>query len=325
METKIGTRIQIRSSFSGGKGGSVRRNADTNSAKAQSANVDTFTRSMPSSSDKEEVYLSGMDISDEMRDFLKKIPELKDNIVRIDPSNFIAKGGYEGITKSNFDLINFFENNVNQSLTKKLEAAGVPKDVTFEFDYNFDSKETELTNVSDEEYRENIESILKNTGSKDIFAYASRIMNGYISSMFYPRVENSLKDCFEQDIADLYIDENGDIGGANENLQAALDAVKEAEKTGEDFSSKHEFGFPTDNIEGIIKRLISDENITPNVSHMGYDGEQIYTNDGEFKFGKDFDPNLFGEEKYVMRGSMSLYILARGYYDRWLENEEKFY
>lgn len=56
---------------------------------------------------------------------------------------------------------------------------------------------------------------------------------------------------------------------------------------------------------------------------MGYDGESIYTNDGEFKFGKDLDPSLFDEEKYAMRGSVSL--LINNGYDRWLENEEKFY
>ncbi|MBD5139185.1 MAG: hypothetical protein HDT24_07740 [Ruminococcus sp.] len=47
METKIGTHIQIRSSFSVGNGVNARRNADTNSAKSQSANVDTFAMSSP--------------------------------------------------------------------------------------------------------------------------------------------------------------------------------------------------------------------------------------------------------------------------------------
>ena len=149
-------------------------------------------------------------------------------------------------------------------------------------------------------------------------------MNGYISSLYYPWISKALDRCFEQDISELYIDENGNLGGVNENLQEALDAAKKAENNGEYFNANHDFGFPANNIEGIVKRLVSDKNITLNISHMGYDGKQIYTDDGEFKFGKDFDPNLFGEERYLMRGTVSLYITVCAQYNRWLNNEEKF-
>lgn len=61
--------------------------------------------------------------------------------------------------------------------------------------------------------------------------------------------------------------------------------------------------------------------IMANISHIGYDSEQIYTNDGEFKFGKDFDPSLFSSKCYLMRGTMALYFTAYNY-DWWLSNEK---
>lgn len=219
---------------------------------------------------------------------------------------------------------------MNEDISKRLEEAGVPKGVTFEFDFNFDSQDIEITGISDEKYHESVENILSGGGTSaarfTFISCASRVMNGYISSLYYSWISSSLDRCFGQDINDLYIDENGNLGGVNENFQAALDAVKEAEKNGDPLDVNHEFGFPAtnNNIEGIVKRMVADKNITPNISHMGYDGERIYTNDGEFKFGKDFDPNLFGEEKYVMRGTMAFYMTFYGRYNSWLENEEKF-
>ena len=243
---------------------------------------------------------------------------------------FIAGDDYVGRTKSNFEWINMCVNGLNKKIPKLLEDAGIPKDVTFEFDYDFDSFDSnniKITEISDEKYREKIEEILNSCkGSFAFVSCASRVMNGYISSIYYPWISESLERSFGQDINDLYIDENGNLGGVNENLQAALDAIKKAEKTGEFLDVNKEFGFPVADIEEIVKRMVAEKNnATPNISHMGYDGESIYTNDGEFKFGKDFDPNLFGKEKYIMRGSMAFYMTIYGHYRTWLKNEEKFY
>ncbi|MDE7303582.1 MAG: hypothetical protein K2N60_09740 [Oscillospiraceae bacterium] len=323
MEMKVG-HIQIRSSFSGGKGINVSKSADTNSAKAQRTNVDTFAMSSPS-----EPYSS---LSKETMEQLRRFSENTKNCKIIEPlTPDRAEEGYNFQVKFNFAVIGSFEKRINENISKKLEEAGVPKDTTFEFDYNFDSRETVITNISNEEYRENIESVLKDTDNMFILAYGSRVMNGYISSIFYPRTADSLKECFEQDISDLYIDEKGNLCGANKNLQDALDTIKKAEKKGEHISAYYEFEFPANDIEGLLKRLISDENITPNISRMGYDGERIYTNDGEFRFGKDFDLDLFGdqnlfdEEKYLMRGRMACYLTSHGCENLWLKNYDKFY
>lgn len=309
METKIGTSFQIRSSFSGGSISNLKSHARANSTK----NMDIFTMSSPS-----EPYCSQ---SYEMREKLKEFSKSLKEAVPLNAKHYkLESDTPEGKAKVNFEFLNDITKPMRENFSSALENAGVPKDVTFEFDHDINAHKATVTKISDENYRENVESVINGFRlGMSFMAFASRVMNGYVSSAYYPSIAGNLKVCYGQDINDLYLDEKGNLCGANENLQKAI----EASKRGEEFYPDPHHRFPAKNIEGIIKRLISDENITPNVSHMGYDGESIYTNDGEFKFGKDFDPNLFGEEKYVMRGSISLYIGRP--YDRWLENEEKFY
>lgn len=313
METKIGTSFQYRKSFTRGRGVSVRSGVYTDSAGTRGINADTFTMSSQN-----RIIYPDDPKETELRELSKRLKEYAPAQLE---TIHIAKDDHEGRTKFNFDLISYFEKGLNKEIPKKLEEAGVPSGVTFEFDYNLDSKEFEITDISDEEYCEKVKSALNRTVSFPFIACASRVMNGYISSVYYPAIEDNLKSCFEQDISDLYIDENGKLCGANENLQKAI----EASKKGEAFSVNPRYIFPAQNIEGIIKRLISDENITPNISHMGYDGQSIYTDDGEFKFGKDFDPSLFNDQRYVMRGTMSLRFTVYTHYDSWLENEKMFY
>ncbi len=324
METKIGANSQIRSYVSRVKSISARRNASAASAPAQRAYSDTFTKSSASSD--EDVYLKGLDMSDEMRAQLKYFNESTKNAVRLE-TNIIAADDYAGKTKSNFKWISMSEDGLNENLPKRLENAGVPKDVAFEFDFDFNSNNIEITGISDEKYRESVGNVLADIkGPFKVMACASRVMNGNISSLYYPWVSKNLDSCFGQDISDLYIDENGNLGGANQKLREALNAEKKANEKGGYFNAYQTYDFPVrNNIDELLKRLISDENITPNISHMGYDGERIFTNDGEFRFGKEFDPDLFGEEKYVMRGTMAFYITFYGRYNSWLENEDKFY
>ena len=317
METKIGTSFQLRSSFSGGGSLGRTRAAKALNSKGANAYIDTQAS-----------FVGGYYSTHRAQ--LDSFTKTARGAVQINQPN-IAKDDHAGRTKFNFEWISSCEKAMNEDISKRLEEAGVPKDVTFEFDFNFDSQDIEITGISDENYRESVENVLSCGGTSTarftFISCASRVMNGYISSLYYPWISSSLERCFGQDINDLYIDENGNLGGVNENFQAALDAVKEAEKNGEPLDVNDKFGFPAtnNNIEGIVKRMVADKNITPNISHMGYDGESIYTDDGEFKFGKDFDPNLFGEEKYVMRGTMAFYMTIYGRYNSWLENEEKFY
>lgn len=232
----------------------------------------------------------------------------------------VSQKEYEDKTVDNFKIINKAQNNLNESIPKWLEEAGIPKDVKFEFDYNIDTQKAEVTKISDENYRESVETVInKKMGNETLYtAYASRIMNGYISSAYYSSAAKSLESCFGQDIDALSVDRYGNIKGANASLQRAI----KASKLGREYTSISSRKFPADNIEGVLKRLLSDKKITPNVSHMGYDGRSVYTNDGKFKLGKDFNTSMFKDTCYVMRGAIALY--GNNSYDAWLENEKLF-
>lgn len=302
---------------------SIRNNRASATGKSlisRSKNADTFTRS--SFSSPAETASISTNFFAENRKQIKKLQEGVRNGVQLELSS-VEKDDYESVAKNNFKWIDYFEKDINECIPKRLEEAGVPSDLSFEFDYDLDSDKCEITKISDDIYRENVESVLNGITGFPFIACASRVMNGYTSSLYYSSIGRALDRCFEQDISELYIDENGKLCGTNENLQKALDA-ENCSEISEDFYATREKKFPADNIEGIIRRLISDENITANISHMGYDSKQIYTNDGEFKLGKDFAPGLFSNKHYLMRGTMALYFTAYNY-DWWLSNEKMLY
>lgn len=317
MQTKLGTSFQLRSSYSArlGRRSINWENAYTNSSSLKNINSGT---SKTSSSRRGNICglslyksrLGKLDTSDVNVSYKGNILQ---NITVSDTDN-----DYESKAKNNLNVINKMQNELNGNIPKWLNEAGVPEDVTFEFDYNIDTQMAEVTKISDKKYLERVESVINGKfGSGALYtAFASRVMNGYISSAYYPAVAKSLESCYGQDIDDLYLDKGGNICGANSSLQRAL----KAEKSGRKYAaSRH---FPSENIEGLLKRLLSDKSITPNVSHMGYDGKSIYTNDGKFKFGKNFDAKLLDKKSYAMRGSIAMY--GSNSYDAWLANEKMF-
>ena len=147
METKIGTSSLVRSYVNSVKSISARRNASAASAPVQRAYSDTFTMSSNSkaanknistSADSKQGYYSTH------KDKLDAFTKTARNAVQLE-TNIIAADDYAGKTKSNFEWISMSENGLNENLPKRLEEAGVPKDVTFEFDFDFDSKNIEIT------------------------------------------------------------------------------------------------------------------------------------------------------------------------------------
>ena len=307
MQTKLSNNFSLRNSFRSRV--SLSKMKSNYKSSSKNSNVSNRTG-----------YFRGTAISGSASSIYRKSSsslqsiKIDGNTLLTSPSQ-IAKDDYEDKTIDNFKVINKAQSNLNDSIPKWLKEAGIPGDVTFEFDYNIDTQTAEVTKISDETYRESVEAVLnKKCGSETLYtAYASRIMNGNISSAYYTEVAKDLKKYFGQDINALSLDRRGNIKGANSKLQKAIDASKK----GKTYSS-----FPSQDIDGLLRRLLSDEDITPNVSHMGYDGKSVYTNDGKFKLGKDFDPSFFNEKRYVMRGSAALY--GSKDYDSWLENEKKF-
>lgn len=316
MNTRIGSGFSLRGSFRSSRSRSSvnLRSVYRSSSRSKAANSDAVSTSSSDSTS----YFRGAALSGSRSSIYRKSSRsLKD--IKIS-SNTTAKDNYEDKAVANFKVINNAQKNLNESMPKWLKEADVPEDVTFEFDYNIDTQKAEVTKISDEKYRESVEAVInKKCGNETLYtAFASRIMNGYISSAYYPAAAKSLESCFGQDIDDLYLDKNGNIMGANANLQRALKATK----NGREYTSISSRKFPAEDIEGLLKRLISDKNITPNVSHMKYDGKNVSTDDGKFKLGKDFNSKLFNDNRYIMRGSVALY--GNNSYDSWLENEKKF-
>ena len=308
----------LRNSFSFTRRSNVRLR---NSLKTSSTKSNSLTSSVGGTSIFRGTTLSGGRRSSRYTLSSKSLEDIKISVNNVlTNKNQVSKYDYEEKTVANFNVINKAQNNLNDSIPKWLEEAGVPTDVKFEFDYNIDTQKAEVTKISDEKYRESVEAVInKKMGNETLYtAYASRIMNGYISSAYYSSAAKSLETCFGQNIDDLSLDKKGNIVGANASLQRAL----KASKLGKEYTYIESRKFPAEDIEGVLKRLLSDKNITPNVSHMGYDGKSVYTNDGKFQLGKDFDTNMFSKTSYVMRGSIALY--GNNSYDTWLENEKLF-
>ena len=319
METKVGIRIQ--SSFSKYNGDPAAISNHLEETVNNSKRSDKFVRSSNSplggTFDLSKLYSGGM---------LKQMQLLRNNlqqdgIYRLEALPRLADDDYLGLAERAFDILNDHHSALNEYIAKRFEEEGIPKDISFEFDYDVDNGKIVITDISDEEYRESVQSILDRSSSVKWVGNASRILNGYMSSVYYPKIADALERCFGQDISELYIDENGNIGGANEKLLEAL----EAEKNTKDFDADLMYRFPANQIEGIIKRLITDENITPNISHMGYDGNGIYTNDGDIKLGKEIDPDLWKDDKFLRRMDYSYPMIFGGRYDFWLNNEDLFY
>ncbi|MBD5141988.1 MAG: hypothetical protein HDT25_11355 [Ruminococcus sp.] len=319
MHTKISTGFSLRGTFRSSRRNSVNlRNVYRSSSRSSSDALSKL------SSDSTGYYKGSVLSGKRGSSYKNSITSLND--IKISSSKLptntsqISKENYEVKAVNNFKVINNAQKSLNESIPKWLEEAGVPADVKFEFDYNIDTQKAEVTKISDEQYRESVEAVLnKNMGKETLYtAFASRIMNGYISSAYYSSAAKSLESCFGQDIDELSLDRNGNIIGANASLQRAL----KASKNGREYTSISSRKFPADDIEGLLKRLLSDKKITPNVSHIGYDGRSIYTNDGKFKLGKSFDSSMFNDNRYIMRGAIALY--GNNSYDTWLENEKLF-
>lgn len=289
--------------------------------RAESSSVDTFEVSQPCAPEsRRNVWHS----NDEINRGIAQFREGLKNAAPIEMKCYSVESDTpEGWTKRNFEYLRDTKKYEEDCISEKLKEAGVPEDVTFEFDYNIDTYKTEVTKVSDEKYLDEIRSVVEGASygfGRVSTAYASRIMNGYISSAYYSMVSDLLQHRCGQDIKDLYIDENGSLCGANASLRNVIRLSKDDRNRCLDPCSY----FPFKDIEVMIKRLISDKEITPNISHMGYENGKIFTNDGEFKFGKDFDPNLFKDKRYVMRGSISLIITTESNCNKWLGAEELF-
>lgn len=234
-----------------------------------------------------------------------------------------ASKDYSVRASQNLKALNDACGKFDESLEKKLRAAGIPTDISFEFDYDINADKAVITNISDEQYRDKLQSVLDGmakTGTLDYIGKSSKMMNGDIAPSYYPDIKNALKKLFGQDISKLYIDKNGNIGGANMQLQRALST----EKVNRSFDAQKTYGFPSKQLGAMIKRLLSEEGVSGNVSHMGYDGKGLYTNDGDIRLGTKSDSSLLKDSKNVLKAAFASKTPSKTDYDYWLNNEDLF-
>ena len=234
-----------------------------------------------------------------------------------------ATSDYAVRASKNLKALNDDCSKFNETLEKKLKAAGIPNDISFEFDYDITSGKAVITDISDEKYLDSLQSVLDGiakTGALDYIGKSSRMMNGNMASAYYPDFESALKKCFGQDISKLSIDKNGNIEGANTKLQRALSL----EKYNRSFDAQKSYGFPSKQLEAMIKRFLSDEGISDNVSHMGYNKKGLYTDDGDIRLGSKADPSLQKNSKYILKAAFASKTPSGSDYDYWLKNEDLF-
>ena len=312
MEMKIGRTIQ--SSFSKNK--SYRMGAGTLSAKSGGTNRDSFTIS-PGTIIFSKQHLQLMEFGRSI-----KGTATTPGSARIG-GNPINLNDYPTRAKYNVNTLNQYCEDFNNLLKERLNAANIPEDISFEFDYDVNSRKAVVTDISYETFRDSLQSVLDGilkTYNMDYIANGSKALNGFMPSVYYSRISSALKRCFGQDISELYIDENGNIGGANKNLQEAL----EREKRDKNFNAEDLYNFSTKQLEMLIKRLISDENAPQNISHMGYNKDGFYTSDGEAKLGRGIDSSLWKKPSFVMRAAFSFQMTVRFDMNFWFSNEEMF-
>lgn len=108
-----------------------RASATGKSSSSRSKNADTFTRSAFSSP--AETASISTSFYAENRKQIKTLQEGVRNSVQLELSS-VEKDDYESIAKNNFKWIDYFEKDINECIPKRLEEAGVPSDLSFEFD-----------------------------------------------------------------------------------------------------------------------------------------------------------------------------------------------
>lgn len=192
--------------------------------------------------------------------------------------------------------------NFDAAMKKELSSAGVPENISFEFDYDLNSGEAKITNISDEQYLDGVQSALnkamKNV-SLETVAGGSKILNGKMAEAYYPEVAEALEKCFGQDISDLSVDRNGNILGMNRKMRDAVTS----EMTDRSFDAQSRYGFPAKSLSSVIKRVVSEKSAGSGVSHMSFKSGSLKTSDGDISVGSKCASPSLKDTKTVLRAA----------------------
>lgn len=192
--------------------------------------------------------------------------------------------------------------NFDAAMKKELASAGVPENISFDFDYDMNSGEVKITSISDEQYLDGVQSALNKAIKKvslETVAGGSKILNGKMAEAYYPEVADALKKCFGQDISELSVDRKGNIIGMNRKMRDAVNS----EMTDRSFDAQSRYGFPAKELASTVKRIISDKSASKGVSHMSFKGGSLKTSDGDISVGSKCASPSMKDTKTVLRAA----------------------
>ncbi|MDE5577210.1 MAG: hypothetical protein K2J11_07470 [Oscillospiraceae bacterium] len=194
--------------------------------------------------------------------------------------------------------------NFDAAMKKELSSAGVPENISFEFDYDMNSGEAKITSISDEQYLDGVQSALNKAMKKvslETVAGGSKILNGKMTEAYYPEVAEALKKCFGQDISELSVDRKGNILGMNRKMRDAVTS----EMTDRSFDAQSRYGFPAKELASVVKRVVSDKSASKGVSHMSFKSGSLKTADGDISVGSKCASPSMKDTKTVLRAAVA--------------------
>lgn len=210
--------------------------------------------------------------------------------------------------------------NFDDVMKKNLSDEGVPESISFKFDYDVNSGEAKITDISDEKYLDGVQNALNSSMKKagiDSIANGSKILNGKMTEVYYSVVAEALEKCFGQDISELSVDRRGNITGMNRKMRDAVTS----ELTNLRFNAKSQYGFPSEKLASVVKSIISDKSAGSNVSHMSFERGSLKTADGDISLGKNCSSIPMKDTSIVLRAAAAGDL---GSLNLWVENGDLF-
>lgn len=200
---------------------------------------------------------------------------------------------------------------------------GVPDDITFSVDYDNNRRTFELTEISDETYRSQVETALDKAFSMGSIFNVTRkaaFLAGNAEEYFYSYMADSLRDAFGQDIKDLWIDDNGNIQGTNAALQSALKREADGQLG---LLGMHEHnGMQFKNIGDGLRQLLSMPECHESITKMVFDENGLYYEAGELQMGRTVYADIENDERLI---NLYYNVSSRdSSYETWLSDYNAF-
>ena len=215
------------------------------------------------------------------------------------PNEMISSSNVMGSTYINLYCHSVSVGVIDRNVRTALERNNVPDDITFSVDYDNNRRTFVLTEISDEVYRTQVEDALDsalNVGSIHNISREAAFISGRVEEYYYSYMSDMLKEHFGQDINDLWLDENGNIKGANYSLQSQLWAEKGSNNNEQGMLK---YGFLGLGIGNGLKQLLSMPECHESTTKMVFDSDGFYLSAGDLKLGRVDYPDIQNDERLL--------------------------